>query len=147
MRILSAALCLLALPLLAPRAAQAQQLHTSRPPGVQIGAEAGLAFTLGDTGKGLDAVGYDFIGRVGYEFAIGLPPQLVVEYATFSVSNTSLSQGALEIMPGLRWAVLAGTYRPWAAFNIGFGHSFPAAGDSQNGLAYNLGGGVDFYVT
>jgi outer membrane protein with beta-barrel domain len=145
MRILQASACVLALCLAAP--AEAQQFQTSRPPGLEIGAEAGLAFTMGDFGKGLSSTGYDFTARLGYEFSIGFTPQVTISYGFWgtdpSSSNTIYN---LEVMPGIRWSFLAGTIRPWGTFDIGLGHvSFP--GNNADGLAYDVGGGADFMLT
>jgi hypothetical protein len=133
--------------------ASAQGLQTSRTPGYNIGVEAGLAFPLGDFNNGVDT-GYDFVGRFGYETSFGFTPQISVEYSLWSakVAGVSFSPSALEIMPGIRWSFLGGGMRPWGAFNIGIGTLFPGCPsgtscDSKNGLAYNVGGGVDFMIT
>ena len=157
MRILQAAACTLALCFALP--AWAQGLQTSRTPGYEVGIEAGLAFPMGDfsgnsaAGTSTD-MGYDFVARFGYETSFGFTPQLSIEYGMWSAkaAGLSFSPSAIEVMPGIRWSFLGGGMRPWGAFNIGFGTMFPGCPsgtscDSKNGLAYNVGGGVDFMIT
>src|SRR5262244_3359495 len=120
MRILQASACVLALCLAAP--AEAQQFQTSRPPGLEIGAESGFAFTMGDFGKGLASTGYNFTARLGWEFSIGITPQVEITYGFWDTEPSGNTVYDLEVLPGIRWSFLAGTIRPWATFDIGFGH-------------------------
>ena len=151
MRILQAAACTLALCFALP--ASAQGLQTSRTPGYQVGLEAGLALPVGDFGNAADS-GYDFVARFGYETSFGFTPQITVTYGMWSktIQGASFSPSVIEVMPGIRWSFLGGGMRPWGAFNIGFGTAFPGCPsglscDSKNGLAYDVGGGVDFMIT
>jgi hypothetical protein len=147
MRILLGAVALVAVPALA----SAQEFKTYREPGVTLGAEAGGAFLMGD-GSDAFSTGYQFLGRFGYEFGMGLTPELAIDYGHWGagVTGADYSLYQVSVLPGLRWSVLAGTLRPWAAFHVGYGHwsvSGTGVDVSDDGLAFNTGGGCDFMLT
>jgi hypothetical protein len=127
-----------------PLAAHAQM---SRARAVSVGIDVGAAIT---ESAGLEsATGPTFLARAGYEFTTGLTPELAVSYShwTRSVLGSDASESEISVLPGLRWSILGGAFRPWVSLHIGYGSlslSLPGSDASVNGIGVNTGAGLDW---
>ena len=114
---------------------------------VSMGVDVGAAITRSE---GVDSTtGPGFLVRAGYEFGTGVTPELILSYSHWNrtLLGFDVTESQVSVLPGVRWSILGGAFRPWISLHFGYGKlstSIMGSDTSMGGTGVNTGAGLDW---